>query len=220
MMANRQRRLERAAWLVHRDLLEVGDNLRTARLAAGLTLAEVARALGVSPQTVLRDERPPFPPGPNPDLLARHAAAVGMRARVKVYPEGEPIRDAAQVELTGKFRTRLKTPHRIAFEVPVTDAPSDGHAWDAVLELPGCTCALEFVTRFHDCQAQLRAFSLKFRDGRVDRLIVIVKATPANRRALNAARDVLEANFPLGTRRVMADLAAGRAPSSNGVILL
>ncbi len=152
--------------------------------------------------------------------MARHAAAVGMRARIKVYPEGEPLRDAAQVELIRRFRARLQAPHRIAFEVPVTDEPADGRAWDTVLELPGCTCALEFVTRFHDCQAQLRAFNLKFRDGRVDRLVVVAKSSQANRRALNAARDVLETTYPLGTRRTLAALTAGRDPGANGLVLL
>ena len=204
---------------MRRDLQELGADLRSARLSAGLRLADVGLRIGVSEATVMRRERGDLP-GPHPEELARHAAAVGMRARIKVYPEGEPLRDAAQVQMISRFRARIRVPHRFAYEVPVTDQPGDGRAWDAVLELPGCTCGLEFVTRFHDCQAQLRAFNLKFRDGGVDRLILIVKATPANRRALNAASDVLPANFPLGTRRVMVALAAGRDPGANGVVLL
>ena len=206
---------------MRRDLQELGADLRSARLSAGLRLADVGMQVGVSPQpSVMRRERGDLP-GPRPEELARHAAAVGMRARIKVYPEGEPLRDAAQVDLMRELsRSAEDEAHRSAIEVPVTDVPGDGRAWDAVLELPGCICALEFVTRFHDCQAQLRAFQLKFRDGRVDRLVVIVKATPANRRALSAARDVLEANFPLRTRRVMAALTTGRDPGANGFALL
>ena len=102
----------------------------------------------------------------------------------------------------------------------MSNTSGDLRAWDGVLDLPGCTCGLEFVTRFHDCQAQLRAFELKLRDGRVDRLVVVVMATHANRRALSAARDIVAAAFPLATRQVMAALAAGRDPGGNWIILL
>lgn len=212
--------MERAEWLVRRDLEELGNDLRDARLASGLTLREVGRAAGVSPQTVLRTERIRFPSDPSSAAVARHAAAVGMRVRIKAYPDGEPVRDAPQLELARRFRSRLSRSMPMAYEVPVSDRPGDLRAWDAVVELPGCRCAIEFVTRFHDCQAQLRAFQLKLRDGTVDRLIVVVKATHANRRALMVARDVVQAALPLGTRPVLAALAAGRDPGANGIVLL
>jgi transcriptional regulator with XRE-family HTH domain len=217
-MPPRERRLERAAWLMQRELQHVGDDLRNARLDAGLTLREVGRHLGVSAATVLAHERARRP-GPRPELLSRHAAAVGLRTRIKLYPEGDPIRDAASIRLIGAFCARLP---RIRFraEVPVRGEPGDMRAWDGVSELPGCRCAFEFVTRFHDCQAQLRAFELKLRDGTVDRLVIVAMATHANRRALAAARDIVAAAFPLSTRQVMAALSAGRDPGGNGVVLL
>ena len=217
-MPSRERRLERAAWLMQRDIEQLGDDLRNARLDAGLTLREVGRQLGVSAATVLANERA-RPPGPRPDLLRRHAAAVGLRARIKVYPEGDPIRDAASIRLFDAFRARLP---RLRFrpEVPVRADQGDMRAWDGVGDLPGCACAFEFVSRFHDCQAQLRTFELKLRDGTVDRLVLVVMATHANRRALRAARDVVAAAFPLTTRQVMAALSAGRDPGANGVVLL
>lgn len=184
-----------------------------------MTLRDVARAIGVSASTVLETERPSMP-GPRPELLARHAAAVGLRVRIRAFPEGEPLRDAAQVELMGRFRARIPVSHKFAVEVPVSTEPGDQRAWDATLTFPGCTCALEFVTRFYDCQAQLRAFQLKLRDGHVDRLIVVVKATHANRRALRAAADLVETAFPLSTRRVMGALATGRDPGAHGIVIL
>ena len=206
-------------WLMQRDLQELGDGLRNARLNAGLTLREVGRRVGVVPSVILGLERAHLP-GPRPELLSRHVAAVGLRARIKVYPDGDPIRDAASTALIGAFRAKLAVGQRFRPEVPVSDEPGDMRAWDGVLYLPACTCGLEFVTRFHDCQAQLRALHLKQRDGSVDRLIVVVKATHANRRALSAARDIVAAAFPLGTRKVMAALAAGRDPGANGIVLL
>jgi transcriptional regulator with XRE-family HTH domain len=218
-MPSRERRIPRAAWLMQRDLQELGDDYRNARLNAGLTLREVARQVGVSPASIFRVERA-RPPGARPDLLSRHAATVGLRVRVRAYPDGDPIRDAASIRLIGAFRARLPADYRFRPEVPVSGVPGDLRAWDGVLDLPGCRCATEFVTRFHDCQAQLRAFELKLRDGAVDRLVIVVMATHANRRALSVARDIVAAAFPLKTRQVMAALSAGRDPGGNGVVLL
>lgn len=204
---------------MRRDIEEVGSDLRTSRLIAGLTLKDVAASIGVSPQQVLRTERARFPPGPFPDDLARHAAAVGMRARVKVYPEGPPIRDAAQVALIRAFRERLGPRAKLLIEQPVTANVGDLRGFDATLELPG-GCGLEFVTRFHDCQAQLRAGLLKQRDSGVARLIFVVRATHVNRRAVAAAWDVIETTFPIGTRTIMAALVAGRDPGANGLVFL
>jgi len=104
-------------------------------------------------------------------------------------------------------------------EQPITLNPGDLRAFDATLELrPGC--GLEFVTRFYDCQAQLRSALLKQRDSGVARLIFIVKATHANRRAVAAAADIIATTFPLGTRAVMAALSAGRDPGANGLVFL
>lgn len=218
-MPSRERRIERGAWLAQRDFHDLGDDLRTARLNAGLSLRDVARQVGVSAATIFRNERARLP-GPRPDLLARHAAAVGMRIRLRAYPDGEPLRDSVSVRLIGAFRARLPADHRFRAEVPVSANAGDLRAWDGVLDLPGCRCAIEFVTRFHDCQAQLRAFELKLRDGSVDRLILVVLATHANRRALAQAHDIVAAAFPLGARTVMAALAAGRDPGSNGMVLM
>lgn len=207
-------------WLMRRDLQEMGADLRAARLSGGLTLRYVGDAIGVSPQGVLRGERGHFPPGCSPAVLARHAAVVGMRVRIKVYLDGEPLRDAGQLEEMHRFRDRLPVGLPMSLEVPVSDEPGDQRAWDAVLHLPGCRCAVEFVTRFHDCQAQLRAFQLKLRDGNVDRLIIVVKATHANRRALAGASEIVGTTFPIATRRIMSALAAGRDPGANGIVLL
>lgn len=201
-----------------RDLEEVGADLRTARLAAGLTLREVGDRLGTAASTVLKIERASGR-GPRPDLLGRYAAAVGMRARIKVYPEGAPIRDDAQVALVRAFRARLGPGAKLLIEQPVTLAAGDRRAFDATLNLPG-GCGLEFVTRFHDCQAQLRAALLKQRDSGLARLSLVVRATHANRRAVAAAADVIATTFPLGTRAVFSALDAGRDPGSNGLVFV
>jgi transcriptional regulator with XRE-family HTH domain len=218
-MPNRERRLPRATALIRADLTEAGSDLRTARLRAGLTAAAVAKAIGSSESTVLRTERA-VRPGVRPDALARHAAALGLRARIRLYPDGDPIRDAAQVSVMRSFRERIGTSVPMLLEVPIQGNANDRRAFDAVLRLPTCRCGVEFYTRFHDCQGQLRAAHLKFRDAGLDRLIIVVKATHANRRALAAAADIIATTFPLGTRQILSALAAGRDPGANGIVLL
>jgi transcriptional regulator with XRE-family HTH domain len=217
-MAGRERRVDRAVWLMRRDLAEVGAELRAARLAAGLTLRDVADAGGVSPSVILRTENG-VPPGPRPERLASHAAAVGMRPRIRVFPEGEPLRDAAQLALLARLRARLGD-QPMLLEQAVTSDPSDRRAFDALVALPGCRCALELITRLHDCQAQLRQLLLKKRDGGVDRLVVVIAATRHNRRALSVVADVLAATLPVRSRHVLTALAAGRDPGHDAIALL
>src|SRR5687767_6695261 len=102
-MSTRERRIQRGAWSVKRDLEEIGRDIRSARMAAGLTLREVGRRVGVSATTVLELERASRTGAP-PELLGKVSAAVGLRVRIKAYPVGPPIRDAASVALIRDFR--------------------------------------------------------------------------------------------------------------------
>lgn len=192
--------------------------MRSARLAAGLTLRDVGKAVGVVASTVLSHE-PARRRGERPGPLARHAAVVGMRLRIKAYPEGAPIRDAAQVALVRAFRDRIGTALKLQLEQLVVGTPGDMRAFDATLALPG-GCGVEFITRFHDCQAQLRAVLLKQRDSGVARLVIVVKATHANRRAVASAADIIATTLPLGTRATLAALAMGHDPGENALVLL
>jgi transcriptional regulator with XRE-family HTH domain len=217
-MANRERRIERAAWLMERDLRDVAAELRQARLRSGLTLQSVALAVGATPSTVLRHETARTR-GVTPDSLARHAAALGMRVRIRVYPEGAPIRDAAHVALIRRLRERLGSHVGWAFEVPIP-IPGDRRAFDAVLTVSGGRVGIEFYTRLADVQDQLRRVHLKQRDAGLDRAVVVLRATVANRLAVREAEPVIAEAFPGGTRRTLAALQEGRLPESNGVVLL
>ena len=70
-------------------------------------------------------------------------------------------------------------------EHPVVTTPgsSDRRAFDALVRLPSCLCGIECYTRFHDCQAQLRAAILKQRDAQIPRLFIVVRGSRANRLA-------------------------------------
>ncbi|MGH2391959.1 MAG: hypothetical protein ACRDGH_00485 [Candidatus Limnocylindria bacterium] len=152
-----------------------------------------------------------------PILLARHAAVVGLRARIKLYPEGDAVRDAGQVALIRRFREEVGEYGKWAFEVPIPRS-GDQRALDAVLTVAGGRIGLEFYTRLADVQAQLRAANLKKRDAELDRLVVVVQATRGNRRALREAGSVL-VDFPGSGPRLLTALAAGDVPATDGVIL-
>ncbi len=221
-VSNRERRLARAVYVIERDMREAGDALREARLQAGLTLEQVASVIGASKSTVLRWERHQGP-GPRAPELARHAAAVGLDARVRLYKaaDGAQLHDRSQVDLLTKLRKRLHTSLVMDVEPPVISTPGvDARAFDAIIRIPPIRCSAEAFSRFHNCQAQLRDCSLKQRDSGVERLIVVVKDTRHNREAVNTARDLIADAFPLGARAVLTALAAGRDPGANGLIFL
>lgn len=79
---------------------------------------------------------------------------------------------------------------------------------------------VEALTRLSDFQAQSRAAILKKRDLGAARLILLVAATSANRRALREARDVVDMSFPLGTKTILAAMRDVRVPGADGVVVL
>jgi hypothetical protein len=158
-------------------------------------------------------------PGPRPEILAKHAAAVGLRARIHVYPGDDPIRDAGQLELIRRLRERIGGAGTWSFEVPIP-AAHDQRAIDAVLILSHGRVGFEAWVRLVDAQAQLRAAHLKQRDASLERMVVVLKATHANRRALSVAGTAAADVFPGTTRRLLARLSAGSLPETNGIILL
>lgn len=218
-MPSRERRMDLAGRMLQRQLDDLGDDYRQARLRAGLTLASVGAAIRVSPSTVLRHEQGLLR-GADLGVLARQGAAVGLRLTIKAYPAGPPLRDAPQLALIRRFQERVSPGGwRWRFEVELRIA-RDRRALDGTMSRPDCVCGVEFFTRFHDCQAQLRAVHLKQRDAGMDRMIVVVAATPRNREGLRAASHVAGADFPLGTRAVLHALQLGRDPGANGIVLI
>ena len=93
-------------------------------------------------------------------------------------------------------------------------------AADAVAIIDDCSIVVEALTRLSDFQAQSRAAILRKRDLGATRLILAVAGTSANRRALREARDVLDASFPLGTKRILAALRKAKDPGADGVAVL
>jgi transcriptional regulator with XRE-family HTH domain len=217
-MATRERPSDRGSRLAARSRLALGEELRQARIGAGLSQAAVGAAAGVCHTTVGRIERGRLP-GVSIEVLGRTCAAVGLDLVIRAYPRADAVRDAAHVALLDRLRRRLPADTRWTSEVPLP-IPGDLRSWDAVIGSAEAPTAVEAETRIADLQAVERRLGLKQRDGDMPRVVILVSDTAANRRALALGRAALRDAFPLDTREVMAALLDGRQPPANGVVIL
>jgi len=151
--------------------------------------------------------------------LAEHAASVGLRLVITTYPVGGGVRDSGQLRVIHRFLERVSDRFLRELEAAIP-LPGDLRAIDVLLRATGCLIAVEVITRLGDMQGQIRAARLKARDIGATRLILVVAATHANRRALDDARSALLGTWDLDTRRVMAALAAGQQPAHDAVVLI
>lgn len=198
--------------------IEIGGGIRNARLAAGLPLREVARAIGRSVSWLSRVERG-LVASVTMDELIVASAAVGLKLWVTTFAAERAIRDAPQLMLLRRLRERIGEAWHWSYEVIVPIA-RDQRAADAVIRCGSAVVMIEAFTRLADAQAQLRAVLLKARDMGIGRIIILVGESRANRRALERAADVLASDFPLGTRTILRALAEGRDPGANGIVVL
>jgi transcriptional regulator with XRE-family HTH domain len=190
-----------------------------ARIAAGVSRADIGRAVGLSTSQVDRFER-----GALQDVrleqICRLAVAVGLSPSLRFFPDGDAIRDGGHLRLFERLRSRLPTMARLRSEVPL-HGRTDLRAWDAVLDGHGCIDAFEIETRLADVQATERRVMLKSRDDTVvAHTFLVIADTRANRAALVTAREPLRGNFPLDTRAALTTFGSGRCPGRNGLIVL
>jgi transcriptional regulator with XRE-family HTH domain len=203
------------------SIRRVAIDARSARISAGLSQRVVADVLGVSHATVGRFERlAPF--DPSLEFVAAYCAVVGLDLAMRAYPAGDPIRDRAQLALLDRLRARIHAELRWRTEVPL---PGDGdlRAWDAEIrgrEPRPWRARIEAETNITDGQALERRLTLKDRDDPDGHLILLLSDTRANRDAIRLLRDGLRELLPLGTREIMAALAAGRDPGGSGIVIL
>lgn len=203
----------RGRWLIR----QFADELRAARLAAGLSQGMVASAVGLSQRTISRYEAGE---PPHPDLLqaARVAAIVGLELRLQAFPLGSQLRDAGHVALITRFLARLPATVGRFLEAPI--GRGDPRAWDVLLTVGGTRIGVIAETRIRDLQALLRREHRKQLDGDVRLLLLLVADTRHNRTALAEAAGILAESFPLGTRATLASLSRGEAPTGNAIVIL
>jgi transcriptional regulator with XRE-family HTH domain len=188
-VTSRERPADRGARIARADLIRIGDDLRQARFGNGLALDRVGSACAMSGSQVSRIERG-LAPTATVVQLARLGAVVGLDVRVHAYPGPEPIRDAAQVRLIGRFLAKISPTLAFRAEVPLP-APGDLRAWDG------------WISGFIDG------------DG-----IPLEADTRANRAALDIAGPTVRERFPVPRRVAWRALAAGRHPGGSVLVLL
>src|SRR4029079_2099881 len=115
-MADRERATYAARRLAERTLSDVGDELRRARVGCGLTQSAVGGSIGFSRGRVSRVELGRVRTLSIPEVIS-HAAVVGLRASIKLYPVGGAIHDAAQAKWIAKFVQRVGHAWRVRLEV-------------------------------------------------------------------------------------------------------
>jgi transcriptional regulator with XRE-family HTH domain len=195
----------------------IGEELREARLAAGLTQSQVGRSIGISHTEVSRIERATTTRVPF-ETLALIGAVLGQDISLRAYPNREPIRDVAQLDLLARFRKRLPPGLTWRSEVPLAIV-GDLRAWDAVVHGHGWRLPIDAETRLRDIQALSRRLALKCRDDGVTSMVLLVADTRHNRRALSLAVADL-GQFPAKGSALFAVLGKGEAPVGSAIVLL
>jgi transcriptional regulator with XRE-family HTH domain len=196
---------------------EYADEIRNARLAAGLNQATVGFGVGISRAQISRIERGE---APFPDFVAaaRIARVVGLDLWIRCYPAGGQLRDAAHVALTSRFLARIPPDVEREIEAPIRTG--DLRAWDILLHFKQLSVGVAAETRVRDLQALLRREHQKQADGGVERLLLLVADTKHNRGSLAEAAELVREVFPLSTRGVLMRLSRGEALPANGLVIL
>jgi transcriptional regulator with XRE-family HTH domain len=214
-MGSHERRLDRARRLVRRALLAIGEELREARIAAGLSQRELGAIVGRSHTQIGRIERGEAPQVPY-ETLVMIGVALGLDIPLRAYPSGDPVRDAGQLALLVRFRSRISPNLRHRTEVPI-GLQGDLRAWDEVLLGPGWSIPVEAETRIRDTQALRRKLALKLGDSGFDRMILLIADTRHNRHVLRIAAAEFGEAFPTSGRDALASLRRGERPSGSAI---
>jgi len=216
-MPTRDSAIHRADRRARSLLRRTGEELRSARLAAGLSTRRVGAMVAVSHSEVGRVESGEAP-HVSIGVLARIAAVLGGEISLRMYPVASPIRDGGHVALLARFSARLHSSLRWRTEVPMpittdlrsADGTIDGRSFDAMVEAE---------TRLDDIQAVERRVRGKQRDLGCRRVILLVADTRHNRTVTRSIPELAE-RFPIGTRACMRALARGEDPGGDCLVIL
>lgn len=211
-----ERAMATARQRARRLLIQIGTELRSARVARGLSQRAVAAAAGISQTQLSRVERGLYP-AVSVETLLRVGVAVALDVSLRAFPAGEPIRDAAHASLLARFRTVVGEAWSWAAEVPLP-IPGDRRAWDRLLRGASVVIGIEAETRPTDMQELQRRLALKKRDGQVDRLILVLPNSDWCRRLIQL--NDIESLFPVPGKVTLRALAEGRDPGGNAIVLV
>jgi transcriptional regulator with XRE-family HTH domain len=203
-----------------RDLTRtIARELRDARRAAGIAQSTAARAAAMSPSQWGRLERGELA---RPDVIQVCCAArvLGMRASIRMFPVGQPVRDAPQLALFDRFIACLGAPLRVQREVGLP-IEGDLRAWDAMITGAGPAFFADLETHVRDAQALERRLRLKQRDDpRAMTILLVLTRSDHHRRLLAGYREAFRDLLPLDPSPILAALRAGTQPPGSGIVLV
>jgi transcriptional regulator with XRE-family HTH domain len=204
-----------------RALQAIADEFRENRVGAGLSQQRIAAAGRMSRSRYTRIELAHVRQLSIVDA-AQLASVLGLDLSVRLYPAGDPLRDAAQARRLGLLLSHVAQPLEFRTDVPLPqrpDHPMELRAWDAVLWDRSGRTAVEVEMRIRDLQATTRRHAMKLRGDPVESFLLAVADTRSNRRVLAEHGDLLPELPRLRTSRVLRLLAAGTRPPT-GIVLV
>ena len=200
-------------------VLRLVREVASTRAVAGVSQRRLAAELRWSQSAVTRLER-----GVDSDRislvdLARVGAVLGLDLSAQFHPAGDPIRDAGQQALAGRFKSILAPAWKVTAEVLLPN-PGDRRSWDLLLRLEAQRVGTELETRVRDVQRLARHTRERERDGGVDHILLVLSASAHNRRMLSELLEALGPEFATPARLILRALREGRPVPGSGVILL
>lgn len=202
--------------------IRFGRELRTARITAGLTQAQLGMRAEVSQEAVSAAERGTR--HPSWDVACRLAAGCGTELSIRLYPaDGVSLRDSGQMRLAEEIATAAHPAWHIRLEHPVGDGSRRAH--DIVMELASEIDAVEIERGFADVQGQLRAAQLKRdvlaqRSDRPVRLILAVPDTASVRRVVREHAALFARTMPIPSRRIWQAIRSGTPIGGDGILFV
>jgi transcriptional regulator with XRE-family HTH domain len=203
--------------------LRFGREIRTARLAAGLTQRQLGELARIRQEYVSAIERAVR--SPSLDVASRLAAAIGHELGLRLYPaDGVPLRDTGQLRLIeAVVKASDAATWHARTEVPVS--ATDRRAADLVLSSAVEVVHVEAERLITDLQAQVRSASLKrdalaTRHDRPVRLILAVPDTRPMRQLLREHAAFMGRTFPISSRAIWRALRTGRPIRGDGLLFV
>lgn len=197
-----------------------GEELRVARVAAGLSQSQLARRARVSQTTVSAVERGAR--GASMEVASRLATGCGYELGVRLFPgDGVSLRDSGQLAMAEALVAAASRLWHARLELPVSS--SDRRAADLVLEGASEVLHIEIERRLVDLQAQLRSATLK-RDALASRYqnpVRLILALPDRRSARTAVEQMsalLARTLPAGSARIRRSLVTGEPLDGDGIL--
>jgi transcriptional regulator with XRE-family HTH domain len=235
-----QRSVDRGQRRSQQLLMHLAEEIAESRRTAGLSQDVVSAAARMSRPVYGRIERGERR-NASVNELARIAAVLGHELSVRMYPVGDPIRDAGQQRIVAELLALCRPPLVARAEVPLPRRMDrvELRAWDIEIRSAadgslerragGSVAAagdgfvvrravVEVEMRLRDIQALERRLALKSRDDPADVFVLVIARTRGNRRVL-AAHPECWPELPRLRRHALARALSGGEMPSSGVVL-